>query len=101
MRVAAESSVDIADRRRRDRRERPRLGGRELDNGPPRKRQHQARGAGQLITSAIDAHVQGEQHKDGEGPAEVLAPRANDMLMARKINYSFSGDQGASNQNQL
>jgi hypothetical protein len=30
-------------------------------------------GAGQLITSAIDAHVQGEQRKDGEGPAEAIA----------------------------
>src|SRR5580658_4592477 len=34
--------------------------------------QHEARGADQLITSAIDAHVQDEQRKDGEGPAEVL-----------------------------
>jgi hypothetical protein len=36
--------------------------------------QHEARGADQLITSAIDAHVQGEQRKDGEGPAAVLTP---------------------------
>ena len=36
--------------------------------------QHEARGADQLITSAIDAHVQDEQRKDGEGPAEVLTP---------------------------
>lgn len=34
--------------------------------------EHEARGADQLITSAIDAHVQDEQRKDGEGPAEVL-----------------------------
>jgi integrase len=33
--------------------------------------QHEARGADQLITSAIDAHVQSEQHKDSEGPGEV------------------------------
>ena len=37
----------------------------------------------QLITSAIDAHIQDEQRKDGEGPAEVLTPGAP---MARKIN---------------
>ncbi len=36
--------------------------------------QHEARGADQLITSAIDAHVQGEQRKDGESPAAVLTP---------------------------
>jgi hypothetical protein len=36
--------------------------------------QHEARGADQLITSAIDAHVQSEQHKDGDGPGEVLTP---------------------------
>ena len=36
--------------------------------------QHEARGADQLITSAIDAHVQDEQCKDGEGPAGALAP---------------------------
>jgi integrase len=36
--------------------------------------QHEARGADQLITNAIDAHVQGEQRKDGEGPAAVLTP---------------------------
>jgi integrase len=36
--------------------------------------QHEARGADQLITSAIDAHVQGEQRKDDEGPAGVLTP---------------------------
>jgi integrase len=36
--------------------------------------QHEARGADQLITSAIDAHVQSEQHKDSEGPGEVLTP---------------------------
>jgi integrase len=36
--------------------------------------QHQARGADQLITSAIDAHVQDEQRKDGGGPAGVLTP---------------------------
>ncbi len=35
--------------------------------------QHEARGADRLITSAIDAHVQDEQHKDGEGPAEATA----------------------------
>jgi integrase len=36
--------------------------------------QHEARGADQLVTSAIDAHVQGGQHNDGEGPAGVLTP---------------------------
>jgi hypothetical protein len=36
--------------------------------------QHEARGADQLITSAIDAHVQDEQRKDGEGPTGVLTP---------------------------
>jgi hypothetical protein len=36
--------------------------------------QHEARGADQLITSAIDAHVQGEQRKGGEGSAGVLTP---------------------------
>ena len=36
--------------------------------------QHEARGADQLIASAIDAHVQGEQRKDDEGPAGVLTP---------------------------
>ena len=36
--------------------------------------QHEARGADHLITGAIDAHVQGEQRKDDEGPAAVLTP---------------------------
>ena len=38
--------------------------------------QHEARGADQRITSAIDAHVQAEQRQgdDGEGPAEALVP---------------------------
>jgi integrase len=36
--------------------------------------QHEARGADQLITNAIDAHVQGEQRKDDEGTAGVLTP---------------------------
>ncbi len=31
--------------------------------------QHEARGADQLITSAIDAHVQDEQGKDGAASA--------------------------------
>jgi hypothetical protein len=39
--------------------------------------QHDARGADQLITSAIDAHVQGEQGKndgDENGSAGILVP---------------------------
>jgi hypothetical protein len=36
--------------------------------------EHEARGTDQLITSAIDAHVQGEQRKDGEGQAGMLTP---------------------------
>ena len=39
--------------------------------------QHEARGADQLITNAIDAHVQGEQGKDDgdeNGSAGVLVP---------------------------
>jgi len=35
--------------------------------------QHEARGADQLITNAVDAHVQGEQRKDGEDEAAHLA----------------------------
>jgi len=35
--------------------------------------QHEARGADQLITGAIEAHVQSEQRKD-DGPTEVLTP---------------------------
>jgi len=34
--------------------------------------QHEARGADQLITSAIDAHVQVEKRKPGDGPAGAL-----------------------------
>jgi hypothetical protein len=38
--------------------------------------QHVARGADQLITNAIDAHVQGEQRIDDgdDGPAGILVP---------------------------
>jgi integrase len=39
--------------------------------------QHVARGADQVITSAIDTHVQGEKHGDGDGEdgaAGVLVP---------------------------
>jgi integrase len=39
--------------------------------------QHEARGADQLITNAIDAHLQGEQRKDDDdedGSAGVLVP---------------------------
>jgi hypothetical protein len=38
--------------------------------------QHEARGADQAITSAIDTHVQAEQRNDDDddGPAGVLAP---------------------------
>jgi hypothetical protein len=53
--------------------------------------QHEARGADQLITSAIDAHVQGQQRKDDEGPAGASLPRANGTLMARKINNGSRG----------
>ncbi len=45
--------------------------------------QHEARGADQLITNAIDAHVQSEQGKDDgdeDGSAGVRIPR---WLMAR------------------
>ncbi len=50
--------------------------------------QHQARGADQAITSAIDAHVQAEQAEDDDdedGTAGVLVPAGT--LMAREINY--------------
>jgi len=39
--------------------------------------QHEARGADQAITSAIDSHVQAEQHHDpdeDDGQAGALAP---------------------------
>jgi hypothetical protein len=39
--------------------------------------QHEARGTDQLITNAIDAHVQGEQGKDDgdeDGAAGILVP---------------------------
>jgi hypothetical protein len=39
--------------------------------------EHEARGADQLITNAIDAHVQGEQSKDDDdedGSAGALVP---------------------------
>jgi hypothetical protein len=39
--------------------------------------QHEARGADQAITNAIDSHVQAEQRDDGEdndGQAGALAP---------------------------
>jgi hypothetical protein len=39
--------------------------------------QHEARGADQAITNAIDIHVQAEQcgdDDDNDGPAGVLAP---------------------------
>jgi hypothetical protein len=51
-------------------------------------------GADQLITTAIDAHVQGEQRKDGEGPAAVLTLRANSTLMARKISNGSRAGSG-------
>jgi hypothetical protein len=35
--------------------------------------QHEARSADQAITNVIDAQVQAEQGKDGEGPAEATA----------------------------
>jgi Phage integrase family len=46
--------------------------------------QHEARGADQAITRAIDTHVQAEQRDedDDDGQAGVLAPGG---LMARKI----------------
>jgi hypothetical protein len=53
--------------------------------------QHEARGADQAITSAIDHHVQAKQQPDGEdddGQAGALAPRG---LMARKINNHWGG----------
>jgi hypothetical protein len=40
----------------------------------------------QLLTSAIDAHVQDEQRKDGEGPAEVLTP----VLQFRFVTWAAS-----------
>ena len=42
--------------------------------------QHDARGADQTITSAIDSHVQAEQRGDevGDGQAGALAPWADD-----------------------
>ncbi len=39
--------------------------------------QQEARGADQIVTSAIDAHVQGEQRKNGDdedGSGGVLVP---------------------------
>ena len=53
--------------------------------------QQEARGADQIVTSAIDAHVQGEQRKNGDdedGSGGVLVPGG---LMARKINNGTLG----------
>ncbi len=36
--------------------------------------QHEARGADQAITAAIDRHVQTERDDDDDGPADALAP---------------------------
>jgi len=36
--------------------------------------QHEAHGADQAITSAIDTHVQAEQDNDDDGSAGALAP---------------------------
>jgi cation transport regulator ChaB len=36
--------------------------------------QHQARGADQTITSAIDRYVQAEQRRDDDGQAGALVP---------------------------
>jgi hypothetical protein len=50
--------------------------------------QHAVRGADQLITNAIDAHVHGEQRKidDEDRSAGIWSLRANGTPMARKIN---------------
>jgi hypothetical protein len=56
--------------------------------GPPR-------GTDQLITSAIGAHVQDEQRKDGEGPAEVLTPAGKWHANGTEDRQLLSGDQGA------
>lgn len=50
--------------------------------------QHVARGADQVITSAIDTYVEGEKRKDGEGEdgtAGVVVPAGNGTLMARRL----------------
>ena len=62
--------------------------------------QHEARGADQLITIAIDAHLQGEQSKDDDedGSAGGPGPRG---LMARKINNGSLGGRGADASNRL
>jgi hypothetical protein len=49
--------------------------------------QHEARGADQRITDAIDFHVQAERDQgdnDDDGPAGALVPLANCTLIARK-----------------
>jgi hypothetical protein len=54
--------------------------------------QHEARGADQAITDAIDWHVQAEQPgHDDDGSAARSLPRANGTLMARKINKCSGG----------
>lgn len=58
---------------------------------------HEARGVDQFITSTIDAHVQGEQRKDGEGPTGALAPRANGTEDQQRLSRSPQ----ASDQNRL
>ena len=59
--------------------------------------QHEARGADQAITSAIDSHVQAEQAATMTTTARrARSPRwANGTLMARKINKCLESDQGA------
>jgi hypothetical protein len=58
--------------------------------------QHEARGADQLITSAIDAHVQGEQRKDGEARPKSSPGRANGTEDQTALRGS-----GSRNQNRL
>jgi hypothetical protein len=51
--------------------------------------QHEARGADQRITDAIDFHVQAEHDDqgddDGDGPTGALVPLANCTLIARRV----------------
>lgn len=61
----------------------------------------QARGANQLVTSPIDAHVQAEQREDGEGPAGPLTPAGLRHANGTEDQLRLSGDQGATPQNPL
>ncbi len=61
--------------------------------------QHQARGADQLIASAIDAPVQDEQRTDGEGPPGVLTRAGSWHANGPEDQQRLSGGQATSYQN--